>query len=187
MEFLKIKKRCKSCGGELIKLEEMRAINDMYLGKLPSRRRRAQPDMIVVHHTCTGSVLSTCNVLKNRNLSTHFEIDKNGDIYRYLDPSKRVASHVGKYNSRSIGIDLTHREGAEFPVSQMEALAWLVQRLCEMFGINPRIAIDGERYGKRGLRVDTTRWGVYRHSNLARTQCPDGAPLEDYIIGGIDG
>lgn len=83
---------------------------------LASVSRQSNIDTIVMHYTVTKDVDTTYNVLKNSGLSYHYVIDKNGDIYNFVDED-RVAQHAGcgidrrpgctpGYNSRSIGISL---------------------------------------------------------------------------------
>ena len=145
-------------------------------------RNGAPPSLIVVHHSETRSATSTQQVLRARGLSTHFEVEKDGTVYRYLNPATCVAWHCGGgINSRSIGIDVTHMgAGADFPEVQVQALRSLVQYLCGEFGIPLVVAPDGwkaERDSHNRAQL-IPGVGVYRHRNLAATICPAGLPLE---------
>lgn len=152
-------------------------------GLLSSRTRRGKPLCIVTHHTCTSTANRTFDVLSKRNLSTHYEIDQSGQVLQYLEPDKRVASHAGPYNEQSIGIDLTHMEGEPFTSQQMVSYSILVRWLCGRFSIEQAIAPEHAKYYKTANNntLPTAKYGVYRHSNLAATRCPDGAPMEIYL------
>lgn len=171
-------------------------INYDYDGSLPSRARIEPPSVIILHHTDTDTAAITRRVLKNRKLSTHFEVEKDGTIYRYLDPRTQTAFHAGSRNSQSIGIDVTHRAGAPFPAVQVEAVHRLVRSLCAEFGLQVKVAPDNVRYfealkDNQGayLRDDSGRrkykyhplphheYSIYRHSHCNSTRCPDGLPL----------
>lgn len=74
-----------------------------------SRKRRNAPDLIVVHWTGgEGSHKRVLATLRKRNLSVHFVIDRDGQIYQTCDPMLVTCSHVGKFNSRSIGIEIVN-------------------------------------------------------------------------------
>lgn len=147
-------------------------INKKYLGKLQSRKRKIKPEFIIIHHTCTGSTSTTRSVLKTRGLSTHFEIATDGEVFQYIGLD-RAAYHAGKQNERSIGIDLTHLQDADFSKEQMKALKLLVGKICEHYEIIERLAPD------KRLEPSTEKFGVYRHRNFSNTRCPDNAPLEE--------
>ena len=160
---------------------------------MKSRLRTRQPTFIVVHHTATSSPARTVRALKSKGLSTHYEIDTDGTVYEYFDPSERVCYHVGELNSGAIGIDLTHKTGSEFPDVQMEALVALLNALCGRFGILPVVAPEMAKYYKfvrnmagelefLRLRLPTDAFGIYRHCNCSPTQCPDGAPIEKFML-----
>lgn len=141
--------------------------------KLPVR-------FLVLHHTDTNSPASTVAVLKARGLSTHFEVGKDGTVYRYLDPDKWVASHGGAgSNKHSVGIDVTHVSGADWPPAQLAAVAGLVAWLCDRYGLSPTLPPD-EVIGTPAILAGG--WGVVRHRNVHATACPenltDGLPFD---------
>jgi N-acetyl-anhydromuramyl-L-alanine amidase AmpD len=83
---------------------------------LSSIQRQSNIDTIVMHYTVTKDVDTTYRVLQQAGLSYHYIIDKDGEIYQFVDED-RVAYHAGcgvdgrpgcipGYNSRSIGISL---------------------------------------------------------------------------------
>ena len=149
------------------------------LGVFPNsstRPRKAIPRLIVIHYSYTHSPTSTVNVLNNKGLSTHFEVDKYGNVYRYVDPAKRFAFHGGKLNSRSIGIDVTST--GTFTSTQIDSVRRLVTYLCNRFSIPQVVAPDGVKYTNLG-QIEAAGVGILRHRNLRPTQCPGTFPMEE--------
>lgn len=150
-------------------------------------RRGAPPSMIVVHHSDTTNALATKRALTWRGFSTHYEVDRDGTIYEYLDPAKFVAWHAGgNTNHRSIGIDFTHHGDQEFTAAQLKAGHALIAYLCGLFNIPAVVPED-----KLFPRDDHNRAqlpagvGVFRHRNIALTACPADLPLEDVVAGRV--
>jgi hypothetical protein len=120
----------------------------------------------------------------SRGLSTHYEVDQEGVVYRYLDPATAVAYHAGaSANGLSIGIDLTHQGDDPWPAAQIEAAAELVQALCSRHGI-PREAPPDR--APKGRAVEAPRplaayvaagYGVVRHRDVYATLCPGELPF----------
>lgn len=125
--------------------------------------KQIHPTAIVIHHTCTRSPESTRRELQKHNYSTHFEVDRDGSIYQYVK-ADRMAFHCGSANCHAIGIDVTHPKDAEWPEVQVEAVKWLVSRLCEELNISHE--------------VHTELSGVYPHKALGNTACPQDFPME---------
>lgn len=79
---------------------------------------QTQKDLICLHHTVGGSVVSTINYWKSdsRRIGTSYLIERNGDVYEVFDP-KYWAYHLGLKGSggavdkRSIGIELASEGG----------------------------------------------------------------------------
>jgi len=76
-------------------------------------RPRSAIDLIVIHCTELPD-LKTAREYGERELyeshtgnSGHFYIDRDGRVYRFVDP-ERVANHTRGYNPRSIGIELVN-------------------------------------------------------------------------------
>ena len=106
-------------------------INKKYYGCFdPLPKRPYKPTAIVIHHTCTKSPERTQKALKEKNYSTHFEVDMDGTIYQYADVNL-TASHCCGVNSHVIGIDLTHLKDKPFPQVQVDAAKELVSYLCQ--------------------------------------------------------
>ena len=149
---------------------------------LLKRRRRKPPKLLVIHHTGTSSPKKTLNVWPprgSRRASTHYEIDKDGTIYQYLDPGNWVAFHAGckrrtckGVNGPSIGIDLTgnfkHMPSLNNP--QIRALKALANTLSRRFGIPLRVYT-----GRKKITAKTAianGYGITMHRTHAATGCP---------------
>ena len=112
-------------------------------GLLHSKRRKP-PSFIVIHHTTTSSPPKTLNTWPprgTREASTHYEIDKDGTIYQYLDPATKVAWHTAMkgVNGNSIGIDLTgnfyKKEAPSENDPQIRSTRALITSLSSQFGL----------------------------------------------------
>jgi len=143
------------------------------------RRRIEPPDMIVLHWTGgEGSGEQVIKVLRRRGLSVHFIIERGGQILQTCDPAKVVCFHAGKFNSRSIGIEVVNygfrkwnvavpkrgqtrdrevetihgkeRRVAKFYPSQLSAVRVLTELLCDEMVIPARVP----RYSN-GMLVDS--------------------------------
>jgi len=159
-----------------IKLNE---INIKQKPGLKSSGRSGMAKYIVIHHAVCPTTTCTYNTLKSRGLSTHYEVDKEGGILQYIDPSE-VAWHAGAgFNGRSIGIDLTGR-GGEATESQKASLQALVTRLCSAFSIPQVVAPDGVKF-KNDKEIINLGIGIVRHRNVKATGCPGTFPME--ILG----
>lgn len=163
---------------------------------LDSRKRTEPIRCIVVHHTATKSPEQTVSALRRQGFSTHYEIDQRGVIYQYLGHD-RVAFHAGTRNGISIGIDLTHVTGADFPVVQIRALGALLKQLCAAHDIPLTAAPPKAQYyeWRKGsnsksqvhyLPLPVDAFGIYRHSNCGPTRCPDGADVEAAIAYAVE-
>tara|TARA_R100001082_G_scaffold111050_2_gene93064 strand:- start:1471 stop:2346 length:876 start_codon:yes stop_codon:yes gene_type:complete len=159
-----------------IKLNE---VNVVKKPGLKSSSRSGTPKYIVIHHAVCPTTTCTFTTLKQRGLSTHYEVDKNGGILEYINPME-VAWHAGKgFNGNSIGIDLTGK-GEESTPDQKDALRSLVTRLCNAFSIPQVVAPDGVKF-KNDQEIIDLGIGIVRHRNVKATACPGGFPME--ILG----
>lgn len=97
--------------------------------------RKARPIyQILVHHGATPSYKVTFSTLKQRGLSSHFEVEKDGTIYQYLDPGKFIAFHATNNNNYAIGIDLSG-PAPDFTPLQLDRLADLICVLSARYGV----------------------------------------------------
>ena len=137
--------------------------------------RSGSPKFIVIHYTLTRSPRGTVSVLNKRGLSTHYEIDQNGEVYEYADPGSQYTWHGGLMNRHSIGVDITSR--GSFSSSQVEEVRKLVTKLCNQFDIPQVVAKDGVKYTKLS-QIQEDGVGIIRHRNLRSTRCPGKFPME---------
>jgi len=71
--------------------------------------RKRNPTMVVTHWDAALSAKSCYNILKKREISSHFVIDNDGTIYQMVD-TQNIAWHAGirKVNNVSIGVDFSN-------------------------------------------------------------------------------
>ena len=134
-------------------------INRDYIGYFGKLKKGNKSNIVVIHHTVTTSPKQTRKALKSKNCSTHFEVDKDGTIYQYAELNE-ITQHCGSNNFQSIGIDVTHMTGAEFPDVQMKALHDLCDFLSHKLDIPFRCFEDMPK-------------GFYFHRAIGSTACPD--------------
>ncbi len=70
-----------------------------------NRNKDATISGIIIHHTATTDLKRTIDILTKKEMSqvsAHFLIDKNGDVYQFVDTDKK-AWHAGVSNWRDIG------------------------------------------------------------------------------------
>lgn len=139
-------------------------INRDFIGCFGKLKKGNKKNIIVIHHTVTNSTKQTRKALKNKGCSTHFEIDRDGVIYQYAELDE-IAQHCGSNNFQSIGIDLTHMTGAEFPKEQLESCYKLIGYLSQKLDI-PLKCYDG------------IPKGIYFHRSLGQTECPNNLTKE---------
>lgn len=110
-------------------------------------RRKFDISLIILHFTETKTFNDALNLLtsKKRKVSSHYLIDKSGDIFNLVDLDKR-AWHAGEsmwgnyddINSRSIGIEIVNsgeviRE--DYTTRQINSLSDLLIRLLKDYNI----------------------------------------------------
>lgn len=134
----------------------------------PNHSARKQPiDSIVIHST-EGLMPGTALWLSNpkSKVSCHFLVARDGQVYQLVDLA-RVAWHSGiclyggriDWNSRSIGIELEHVAGQDWPEVQRQALTGLCKRLIPIHNI-PQKNIVAHRWiaFPRGRKADPSNW-----------------------------
>ena len=103
-----------------------------------SRNNVAEIDSIVIH-TTEVNLSGTIDIFLNpvREVSAHFVVAPNGDIYQMVETQKR-AWHATYYNHRSIGIEVVGyaNQASTWNTNNVNALtdllAWLVQAYPEI-------------------------------------------------------
>lgn len=74
-----------------------------------ARKRIQDIDMIVLHWTGgEGGADRVYKTLKRRGLGVEFCVDRDGEIFQFCDPFEVDAFDAGKYNARSIGIEIVN-------------------------------------------------------------------------------
>ena len=132
--------------------------------------RGTRPTSIVVHSTegVRGQTLGSAAryLFASNMVSAHYLIGREGIIIQMLDPIKYQAWHAGDAltswdNAKSIGIELLHARGEDWPAVQKDALAWLLRRLTTDYRIalhaintHGQVAIPGPYKRKK----DPTDW-----------------------------
>jgi hypothetical protein len=160
---------------------------DKYKGKLRSRRRSKPPRFFVIHHSMCKTPSCTYATLKKKGTSTHYEIDRKGNIVVFADPATETTFHSGKssVNARSIGIDIGgNLYKKPMTPAQRASLYSLVHELAGRFNIPLTLVPDG--YGRRGSKAKNViedGIGIIKHWNVVRTGCPGKVDLS-YLTGG---
>jgi hypothetical protein len=145
----------------------------------PTHGPRTSPPSSIVVHSCEGRLPSPrdtslpwlCNAASG--VSTHYYVCRSAEIYQLVD-DMQTANHAGGHqldgtwtaqpvfsNPRSLGIELEHRAGQDWPGVQIDALGWLLRTLSPRYHIPPemiethgQIAIKGP-YSRKS---DPTNW-----------------------------
>lgn len=120
-----------------------------------SSRNGAQIEMVVLH--CTeASLQSTLTEFQDpghRQVSAHYVVDRNGDIYQMVRDSDR-ANHCKGANANSIGIEHVGKETDSLASPQGAASAKLIAWLLEQYDI-PRSNVYGHDFTP-GRLTDTS-------------------------------
>jgi len=155
--------------------------NKLWWGKVKQKRRRkTQPKMIVIHKGAQKPS-TTVSTFNKRGTSSHFEVDKKGRIFQYLNPSRYTAAHSGNshVNANSIGIDVS--SGAWTP-EQIQSTEQLVTALCSAYNI-PQVVAPDTRLSKFDKNIVNfvvqNEIGILRHRNIVNTKCPGSFPVDD--------
>jgi hypothetical protein len=74
---------------------------------------RRKPHLIVMHHSVTSSAKKTVSVLRSKDCSVHFNVDRGhraGETIQHI-PLNEKACHAGRLNSYSVGVENTNSTG----------------------------------------------------------------------------
>jgi hypothetical protein len=125
-----------------------------------SCRNGARIDKIVLHCTeaSLASTLEEFQKSEGRQVSAHYVIDRNGDIYQMVSDSDRSNHCIGA-NQNSIGIEHVGSETDALTVQQAAASVALIRWLVEQYQI-PRTNIFGHDF-------------TPGYSRPGGTSCPD--------------
>jgi N-acetyl-anhydromuramyl-L-alanine amidase AmpD len=118
------------------------------------------PKFIILHYTAGGTLQSNFNYFNNEtiessreynknqstlNVSAHYLIDRNGDIYNLI-PDTLFARHTIGLNYCSIGIENIGSKSKPLTEAQVKSNAMLIRRLCKLYQI--QFVIGHSEYGK---------------------------------------
>ena len=101
-----------------------------------SSRAGADIDTVLVHYTTAGTVESTINHFQNpaSEVSAHYVIDKNGDIYQMVKDTDK-AWHAAHANRTSIGIEHVAQVGDRLTAAQEKSSVHLIKWLMTEYKI----------------------------------------------------
>lgn len=111
-----------------------------------SSRNGAKIELVVLHCTEASlkSTLAEFQKTEPRQVSAHYVIDRNGDIYQMVHDSER-ANHCRGANESSIGIEHVGLETDPLAKAQATASAALIRWLLEQYHI-PRTNVYGHDF-----------------------------------------
>ena len=111
-----------------------------------SSRNGATIDVVVLHCTEASleSTLTEFQKPTGRQVSAHYVVDRNGDIYQMVRDSER-ANHCRGANENSIGIEHVGKENDPLAKAQAASSAALIRWLIEQYDI-PRANIHGHDF-----------------------------------------
>jgi len=97
-------------------------------------------DTIILHHTGDDAVIKAYNGLKNRKLSVHYIIDRDGTIY-YLVDERKMSFHAKGWNDVSIGIEIvnTGQSSMDYTDAQYSSIKNLINDISKRW---PSIQAD---------------------------------------------
>jgi len=178
----------KSHNKSLIREQEIKKVGSLDVIIKPGLEANTNPRNtsikgIVIHHTHTGTANSTYNVLKQRGLSTNYEVDKDGTIYEYVPPNLSAWATAGGANMHTIAIDVTHVGNDTFPPEQIETLKNLVSALASIYGFSLKLAPDEGPKKWSEWQATGEGYTLFRHRNFVATGCPMNLPMEELVSG----
>ena len=111
--------------------------------------RNGAPISMVVLHCTEASLKSTLDTFQDgdpdgRQVSAHYVVDRNGDIFQMVSDSDR-ANHCKGANQTSVGIEHVGSDSDALAPAQSDASASLVRWLIEQYDI-PRTRVFGHDF-----------------------------------------
>lgn len=139
---------------------------------------------LIVHHSDTKTRDGMVRALNSgpKQKSTHYSVDKDGEIHCHAFPLQSTAWHCIGANLHGIGIDAIHRHGEAFTPAQVALVGRLLRWLCKIHGLPAVAAVGRFPAGKKQLGPQA--WGVAGHGQIQATLCPDGFPIAEALNGG---
>ena len=123
----------------------------------------------IVMHTTEGSLEDVLELFRDdfssTQVSAHYVIAPNGDIYEMVSPSDH-AKHATYYNNRSIGIEMVGRAASPstWNDDNLDALVDLLAWLHQAYPNIPPVHPDGDAYDFPGDRYNEP--GLVAHSQV---------------------
>lgn len=156
----------------------MHIINSLLPYNCFKEGRKQNIDSLIIHYISAVNIdknhpfelSNIIQIFKDNKVSTHYLIDRHGDIYRLVE-EKNIAYHAGKsnlngrenVNNFSIGIELVGGENWKFENIQYEALITLTKDIKNRYNI-PITNIVGHDYIAPGRKIDPGKnfeWNKY--------------------------
>jgi len=133
-------------------------------------------DRIILHHTGDSRAYQTYNTLKQRDLSVHYIVDRDGMIYYAVDESKR-AWHAGNWNSRSIGIEIvnTGYRDMQYTDEQYASIKSLINDMASRW---PSIKVDDAHVIGHYQATAEGKWDPSPNFDWARIGLPNHPTLQ---------
>jgi len=152
-------------------------ITNVRISNFSPRPKDAKISSIIIHHTALSDLNTVLSWFKTSvsQVSSHYVIDKNGDIYQLVDNAKK-AWHAGishwkgmdNLNNTSIGIELVNTGYEPFEHEQTDALIELCKKLKKKYSIPDRNII-GHSDIAPGRKIDPSQyfdWGKLYKAGL---------------------
>ena len=100
---------------------------------------------LVLHHTVSDSPADTIAAFNAGDVSSHYIVGKDGDVYKVVEEEKR-AWHAGKsnwenrsaLNDTSIGIEIVNTGDEPFSDAQVDAVAKLSKSIVQKYGLDEK-------------------------------------------------
>jgi hypothetical protein len=119
----------------------------------------------VIHHTGGGSMSGAIETLKQRGLSYHYIIDKDGNV-KQLIPGKGIGYHAESYNVNTFGIALVAADDSKVTAAQIAASISLNAKLASTYNYDPK--------------------KVFGHGEISKNKMPtEGKTVVDSIRSGL--
>lgn len=91
----------------------------------------------IIHHTGGGNMSGAIETLKQRGLSYHYIIDKDGTV-KQLIPGKGIGYHAESYNTNTFGIALVAEDDSKVTAAQISASISLNAKLASTYNYDPK-------------------------------------------------
>lgn len=143
---------------------------------------------VILHYTAGPSAKSAINTFLNdkgpKRVSSHYIVDKNGDIYQMVADNE-MASHCKGANIDSIGIEHVAMNGDPLtPAQEISSIA-LIKYLLSNYKLKPDV-ITGHNFAKGRKTVTAcphSLFGKYRENDVAANEAKLKAWVKSHFEG----